>query len=38
MLGQPMYKHGDVVKFYFNNGTEKIEHYGKIEIIDAFGT
>lgn len=38
MLGRPKYKYGDVVKFYFNNGTEKIEHYGKIEIIDAYGT
>lgn len=38
MLGHPKYKYGDVVKFYFDNGKNKIEHYGKIEIIDSYGT
>ena len=38
MVGQPKYKYGDVVKFYFDSGIEKIEHYGKVEIIDAYGT
>ncbi len=38
MLGKPKYKYGDIVRFYFDNGKEKIEHYGKVEIIDAYGT
>ena len=37
MLGQPKYKYGDVVKFCFDNGKNKEEHYGRIEIIDAYG-
>ena len=37
-LGKPKYKYGDIVRFYFDTGKEKIEHYGKIEIIDPYGT
>ena len=38
MLGQPKYKYGDLVKFCFDDGKKQIAHYGKIEIIDAYGT
>ena len=37
-LGKSKYKYGDIVRFYFDTGKEKIEHYGKIEIIDPYGT
>lgn len=37
-LGNPKFKKGDLVEFYFDNGKEKSRHYGKIEIIDAYGT
>ena len=38
MLGQPRYKYGDLVKFCFDDGKKRVDHYGKIEIIDAYGT
>jgi len=34
----PKYRLGEFVKFYFDNGKEKIEVYGQIEIIDRYGT
>ena len=37
-VGMPKYKYGDVVRFNFDTGKGKIEHYGKIEIIDPYGT
>lgn len=37
-VGRPKYKKGEFVSFDFDNGREKIEKYGKISIIDAYGT
>ena len=37
-VGRPIYKKGEFVSFDFNNGKEKTEMYGKITIIDAYGT
>ena len=37
-VGRPKYKKGEFVSFDFDNGREKIEKYGRIEIIDAYGT
>ena len=37
-IGRPKYKKYEMVMFYFNNGNEKIEEYGRIEIIDKDGT
>ena len=37
-LGRPVYKYGDLVCFYFNNGRENTEKCGKIDTIDEYGT
>ena len=37
-IGRPKYKSGEMVMFYFDNGKEKTEQYGRIEVIDAKGT
>ena len=37
-LGRPQFKVNDIVMFYCDNGVEKEEVYGRIEIIDAYGT
>ena len=38
VTGNPKYKKGDIVKFYYDTGRKKVEHYGKIEIVDRYGT
>lgn len=37
-VGRPKYKKGELVLFDFDNGKEKIEKYGKISIVDEYGT
>lgn len=37
-VGRPKFYKGETVLFYHDNGKEKLEHYGKIEIIDSYGT
>ena len=37
-IGSPKFKYGEKVLFYYDTGKEKIEHYGRIEIIDTYGT
>lgn len=37
-VGHPKYKKGELVLFEFDNGKEKIEKYGKISIVDEYGT
>ena len=37
-VGRPKYKKGEFVSFDFNNGLEKIEKYGRIAVVDAYGT
>ena len=37
-FGSPKYKVNELVFFYFNNGSEKIELYGRIKSIDRNGT
>ena len=37
-VGRPKFRKGEMVLFYHDTGKEKIEHYGKIEIIDSYGT
>lgn len=37
-LGRPKFKMNELVLFYYGNGTEKIELYGRIQNIDAYGT
>lgn len=37
-VGRPKYSRGDSVVFYFDNGQEKFERVGRIEIVDAYGT
>lgn len=37
-VGRPKYKKGEFVSFDFDNGIEKIEKYGRISIVDAYGT
>lgn len=38
MLGRPKYKYGDEVRFYYDNGKQKFERFGRVEVIDIFGT
>lgn len=37
-IGIPQYKMGEMVMFYYYNSKEKKEEYGRISIIDRFGT
>jgi len=37
-LGRPKYAKGEYVMFYTGNSTDRDEHYGRIEIIDLWGT
>lgn len=37
-VGRPIYKKGEFVSFDFDNGKEKTEMYGRIAVIDAYGT
>lgn len=37
-VGRPKYQRGEFVSFDFDNGKEKIEKCGKIEVVDAYGT
>lgn len=37
-VGRPKFKKGEFVSFDFDTGVEKIEKYGRIAIVDAYGT
>lgn len=37
-IGRPKYKIGEKVFFYFDNGKEKVECFGKVEVVDSYGS
>lgn len=37
MVGMPIYKLGDAVSFYFDNGHDRTVMNGEIYIVDAYG-
>ena len=37
-VGRPQYKRGEFVSFDFDNGRKKTEMYGRVDVIDSYGT